>query len=141
MAQVVGRGDDGSATTVRYTFLYTHWNGSQIRENLRVALSRKLRWNDPAYLTRIIFDTMTAGDQGSETGYGISAGLCDNQHPVLIVDCGRQVVYIVGEDEARKAATERRRVLTCTGDIPPETSFKDWAAGIYPKEYSEQGEE
>jgi hypothetical protein len=75
------RGDRG------HVFLYSHWGGTELPQDLQKALARRQRWTDPAYLTRIIFDTMTEGQQGEETGYGISAGLSDNEHVILEVDC------------------------------------------------------
>jgi len=57
-------------------YLYTHWKGSELSEIVRRALASEAgrnRWNDAPYLTRIIFDELTRGEQGGETGYGISA--------------------------------------------------------------------
>lgn len=76
--------------------LYTHWGGSRAPEMLRTALAKKLRWNDPAYLTRIIFDVMTDGEHGEETGFGISTGLPDNEHALLVVDTDTRTVSIYG---------------------------------------------
>jgi hypothetical protein len=76
--------------------LYTHWEGYELPETLRFALAKRWRWNDHAYLTRIIFDVMTAGSQGEETGFGISTGLPDNEHPLLIVDPTDQTVAVGG---------------------------------------------
>lgn len=73
-------------------YLYTHWNGSELPGVLRAALSKEVRWSDCQYLTRIIFDTMTEGYHGEETGYGISAFLGDGCHRVLVVNCEKQEV-------------------------------------------------
>ena len=78
-------------------YLYTHWSGSELPEILRLALSRNLRWDDEQYLARIIFDQMTAGSQGEETGFGISAALRDNSYPLLVVDCAKQTVGLAME--------------------------------------------
>ncbi len=60
--------------------LYTHWSGSSMKETLARALDRgRGRWDDPTYLTRIIFSQMIADDNESdvieplmsETGFGI----------------------------------------------------------------------
>lgn len=74
--------------------LYTHWGGYRLPETLRLALAKQWRWYDHAYLTRVIFDTMTAGQQGEETGYGISTGLPDNSYALLVVDPDTQSVTI-----------------------------------------------
>jgi hypothetical protein len=54
-------------------YFYTHWAGDSlaecVAEGLRVG---KSRWNDPSYLARVIFDTITREDTGGVTGYGIS---------------------------------------------------------------------
>lgn len=79
--------------------LYTHWSGYELPKTLRAALNRRQRWDDGAYLARIIFDQMTEGDHGSETGFGIVANsLCDNEYPLLIVDAKSQRVAVRPED-------------------------------------------
>ncbi len=76
-------------------FLYAHWGGCGLPKDLQKALAREVRWKDPAYLARIIFDQMTAGDQGSETGFGISARISDNDsYPILVVDCDSEHVSL-----------------------------------------------
>jgi hypothetical protein len=55
-------------------YLYTHWTGSELPHIVRRALASpagRNRWNDAPYLTRIIFDELTRGEQGGEMGYGI----------------------------------------------------------------------
>lgn len=53
--------------------LYTHEGGHRLFEDVANALARgKSRWNDPDYLTRVIFDEMVGDDAGqSASGYGI----------------------------------------------------------------------
>lgn len=82
-------------------YLYTHWGGSELPAVVQRALARRERWADRPYLTRIIFDAMTEGRHGSETGAGISAYLCDNEYPLLIVDTNKQEVCFqpVGQDD------------------------------------------
>ena len=69
-------------------YFYTHWSGSSIKEWLANALERKQRWEDPAYLARIIFCELIApgDDLLGETGYGISCRIQDNEHNILVVD-------------------------------------------------------
>lgn len=78
-------------------FLYTHWGGYSLPESLRVALAKRWRWNDNAYLTRIIFDTMSVGHHDQETGYGISTGIEDNSYPFLEVDPDDRMVRLFEE--------------------------------------------
>ena len=73
-------------------YLYTHWTGSQIYEVLKTALSRRQRWNDGPYLTRIIFCELVKGDEDGETGFGISTHICDNEHTIIGVNPNNQMV-------------------------------------------------
>ena len=76
----------------RGVYLYTHWCGSDLPWALQRALGRYQRWNDSAYLARIIFCEMVKGDEGGETGYGISAQLGDGANRVLRVDTDKQEI-------------------------------------------------
>lgn len=76
-----------------FIYLYTHWEGSETPKNLRDALALNERWDDSAYLTRIIFQTMLGDDRGT-TGYGISASMGDNGNPLLVVVPNEQAVYV-----------------------------------------------
>jgi len=90
---VVKQWDGGSV------YLYTHWGGSSLPSVLQTALAKRWRWNDPSYLTRIIFDVMTAGEHDEETGYGISTDAPDNEHPFIVVDCKAQKVAFAGDPD------------------------------------------
>ena len=78
----------------RGVYLYSHWGGEELPLVLKRALSRKQRWDDGPYLTRIIFDEMTAGQHGTETGFGISATLGDNEYPIITVTPGAGVSWV-----------------------------------------------
>ena len=87
-------GEDGPVV------LYTHWSGYRIKETAAKALDSKPgrgRWTDNAYLARIIFDVLTEGVHGTETGYGISTSLCDNEYPIVVIDPNTQRVAIRSE--------------------------------------------
>jgi hypothetical protein len=86
-------------------YLYTHWGGTSIADALQAALNKRWRWRDPAYLTRIIFDSLTENDHGSETGYGISVRPPDNEHAILDVDCDAQTVTARGALIDHRAGT------------------------------------
>lgn len=77
-------------------YLYTHWTGTELPETVRQALLRRVRWDDTAYLTRIVFDQMTEGQQGRELGYGISATLGDGADRVVDVDTALRRVTVHG---------------------------------------------
>lgn len=79
-------------------YLYSHWGGTELPDILAAALERgQGRWSDAPYLTRIIFNQMTAGDEMSETGFGISTKLTDNEYPLLVVDTRKGVVRVAQE--------------------------------------------
>lgn len=101
-------------------YLYSHWTGYDMPETLRVALARKQRWDDPAYLTRIIFNTMTLGDEKGETGFGISTRVQDYDHPLLVVDCDKQ--------EVRLEAPEGDKSYCRPTETAQPISFADYAA-------------
>lgn len=75
-------------------FLYGHWMGD---DNYRVAgqvLSRQERWNDAPYLARMLFSLMTSHDPNSDTGFGISTSMCDNEYPIVVIDPQNQSVHL-----------------------------------------------
>ena len=75
-------------------FLYGHWMGD---DNYRVAgqvLSRQERWNDAPYLARMLFSLMTSHDPNSDTGFGISTTMCDNEYPIVVIDPQNQSVHL-----------------------------------------------
>ena len=70
-------------------YLYSHWGGTELPATLQAALNSpqgRGRWDDEAYLTRIIFCQMVKGDEDGETGYGISTYTPDGEDRVLEVD-------------------------------------------------------
>ena len=75
------------------TYLYTHWGAHSLCEDVQRALAKKWRWNDPSYLTRIIFEEMVGErDRFTETGYGISARIGDPGQFIIEIDVDRQTV-------------------------------------------------
>ncbi len=75
--------DDNETPAV---WLYTHWTGHDLPRTVQKALARRVRWDDPSYLARIVFDQMTAGQHGEETGFGITTEMTDNDgYPLLVL--------------------------------------------------------
>jgi hypothetical protein len=65
-------------------WIYTHWEGSVLPETVRRGLIRgRPRWDDPAYLTRILFDEVTGDDRGL-TGFGVSTFRGDGGETVIV---------------------------------------------------------
>ena len=65
-------GDRGQVK-VAGIYLYTHWGAEDLVKNVKQALSLGWRWDDKEYLARIIFDVMSKGCHGEETGFGIGS--------------------------------------------------------------------
>lgn len=73
-------------------YVYTHWSGSEWPKLLQEALTTaKSRWDDPAYLQRVIITEMCKGAT-DVTGYGVSSSRDDNEHDVMEVDVKEQKV-------------------------------------------------
>lgn len=80
-------------------YLYTHWSGSELPEIVREALNSpegRARWSDHAYLTRVLFCTLTREAEANnqrETGYGISTAPPDNDgYPFIVIDVEAQTI-------------------------------------------------
>jgi hypothetical protein len=78
--------------------LYTHWGAGEMLSDLKEVLSRKKRWSDPAYLSRMIFSKMIKDDINGETGYGIMTNNVNDAEEEIVVDCDRQEVIVKGRD-------------------------------------------
>jgi hypothetical protein len=106
-------------------YLYIHWKGHEYPEMLRLALAAgRGRWGDPAYLNRIIAREVFA-DLTGETGGGIATYICDNEHPLIVVDHVEQTVRL----EAAGRGEPGRRQFTFADYVAlPEatwTSFEE----------------
>ena len=75
-------------------YLYTHWDSHKLQETVTRAIAKKWRWDDPEYLTRIIFDEMVKGYHGEETGYGISTSKHSDINLLITVNCEEQSVNV-----------------------------------------------
>jgi hypothetical protein len=93
-------------------FIYSHWGGRRLPKILQEALSHGERWDDHAYLTRIIADHVSE-DAAEFTGMGISTEVMDNGRDLLRVDCDEGKVEIVplswdfNEDEPLSKEAEK----------------------------------
>lgn len=95
----------------RGVYLYTHWNGTDLPRTLQTALRKKWRWDDAAYLARIIFCHMIEGLEDEECGFGISTHPPDGQDRVLVVDCALETVQDVTFENSRYRPRKPHRVL------------------------------
>jgi len=88
-------------------YLYQHWDGYNLPEEVQTALKRETRYNDEEFLSRIIFETMlSAGryDGCSDTpedkertetlGYGIGTSQHGDIEWLVTVDTEKQEITI-----------------------------------------------
>ncbi len=81
-------------------FFYGHWNGSDFVHAVKRALQKKLRWEDPPYLARIVWDEFCP-ERGQETGYGIGVRIADNEHDLCVIDADKKTVSRCRENHGR----------------------------------------
>ena len=73
-------------------YIYSHWEGDELLTDsglakaLADALYRRVRWDDEAYLARIIISEVIADAMGKETGYGISPYEIGSEFPTIKVN-------------------------------------------------------
>lgn len=108
-------------------YLYSHWGGEDVLDAALHGLASQ-RVDDPSYLARIIFCSIVKGDEDGETGYGISATITDNEHPLLVVSCRRRETVVYFEDDASRQLTPampaeefRTRVTEYEAAHPPKS--------------------
>ena len=76
-------------------FLYTHDNAKFLVEDVHTALSKRVRWDDPDYLARIIFCNMLVKeDWDKETGYGIGSQMYADINLLIRIDIAKQKIEI-----------------------------------------------
>lgn len=104
-------------------FLYTHWSGTELPEVLRRALAKRWRWNDPPYLARVVFEEMIAVYPATETGFGVSTRLGDNEYDLLVLREER--VYLLSESAYNESGFSYL-------DATPSCSFAEYAEASEP---------
>jgi len=90
-----------SGEETKGVFLYTHWGGEELVEDVQRALSKRWRWDDYSYLARIIFCEMIKGEEDQETGFGISCLVGDGGHRIIRIDCDAGTVTVGKENPSR----------------------------------------
>ncbi len=80
-------------------YLYTHWGGDDLPEDLREALIfAKSRWDDEPYLARILISQLFKHEHGDTTGAGISPYVTDGDDRLIFVDLPDNVVQFGSRD-------------------------------------------
>jgi len=85
-------------------WLYAHSKGPGVLGAVYETLKRRQRWDDFAYLTRMVFCAMVKGEESGETGYGISTRMMDNEHDILVLDEATKTVSLFAEKDLENGA-------------------------------------
>ena len=88
-----------------YVFFYGHWSGSDFVHAVQRALKKKWRWDDAAYLARIIWDEFCL-ERGQETGFGIATRLIDNEHDLCVIDVEKKLVTRCKENTSSRSGRD-----------------------------------
>ena|SRR3990167_8225491 len=88
--------------TDKAIFLYSHWCGDSLLKTVHKALSRKQRWADESYLSRIVFcemlrygyrdNPLKAFDD--ECSFGISSYEPENEYKNITLDCEKEEITV-----------------------------------------------
>jgi len=92
----------------RPVVLYTHWGAKRMLFDLITTLGKEQRWNDAAYLSRMIFCQMVRNNLHSTTGFGILTDNVGDAEEEIVVDIDRQEVIRkrIGHDNQRFTFSE-----------------------------------
>lgn len=75
--------------------LYQHWGGYNMMHNLAIAIdAARSRWDDESYAIRIMISNLIGDEWRSETGYGLSTRIMDNEHSIPVVDFSDNTVAL-----------------------------------------------
>ena len=86
-------------------YLYTHWSGSELPFIVQQVLKRKERWKTYPYLTRMIFCELLTHSHNDTSHFGISTEILNNEHPIVVVNCKKQMVSFLMGHKTRPFAT------------------------------------
>lgn len=94
-------------------YFYTHWSGYKLKSTLQAGLVRgKDRWNDPQYLSRVIFCQMIQAQKEDAftavTGFGITSRIGDSGYKLLVVQPDTKTVKELDSSDDLSAAVQRQ---------------------------------
>jgi len=76
-------------------FLYSHWGGSTMAEDLVQALIKaKPRWDDESYFVRIILEHFMSINDDKECGIGVAPYYMDSEYPDIEIDLDTNKITI-----------------------------------------------
>lgn len=115
-------------------FLYGHWLGADAINVVRDVLARGERWGDESYLTRMLFNKLTAGDEEGSTGYGIATYMVDNDgYPLIVLRPNEQTVVLEKVDWETRETTEvtpRVSFEIFQGCVPEHANYSELAVAM-----------
>ncbi len=75
-------------------YLYQHYDSYELESIVKKAMSKKHRWMDVEYLTRIIFSEMIKDDVDGAVGFGIGNQEHGDIEFLITIDCENQKVIV-----------------------------------------------
>lgn len=105
-------------------YLYSHSKGAflalVLRDTIRGRGAEHL--SDDQAFTRILFEEVVGDDHQVDAHvYGLSPFVCDNEHPVLVVDCTNERVW--AEDRTGEPIEGREWAIQAFGDLDNEAAL------------------
>lgn len=77
-------------------YLYTDTGAVRLIEDVKQAIAKRWKWDDPECLARIIFDEMIGKAQGGKLGFGItSKGVHPSSWRIIEIDCEKQNIKVI----------------------------------------------
>jgi len=114
-------GDRGQVKIIHWDdkeiYLYTHWGGGELEASVKKTLSKRSRWNDDSYLTRMLFCDMVEGYEKDETGFGIQTVPNDDAGITITINPENQTIEV-----------------NRGGEITFDGSFKDFIMTVVDKQ-------
>jgi hypothetical protein len=126
---VVGFARDTNTHKKETLFLYSHWGGSTIQQDVAAALLHAYpRWTDPAYATRMATSYIFGPDaHKTETGFGLDVGRfpVPDYDDITVVHWREQEVWVRSESTYEKVVS-----IPFAGFIHRYLPASMWAPGV-----------
>jgi hypothetical protein len=125
----VGFARDTNTRKKETLFLYSHWGGSTIQQDVAAALLHAYpRWTDPAYATRMATSYIFGPDaHKTETGFGLDVGRfpVPDYDDITVVHWREQEVWVRSESTYEKVVS-----IPFAGFIHRYLPASMWAPGV-----------
>lgn len=78
--------------------MYLHWGAKTVEKQIKTVLQKRERWDEPAYLARMIFNETTKDLKSDILGSGLYVVNSDNEvwdgHIIIIINCKEETVAV-----------------------------------------------